>query len=132
MWRQLLQRYRQSLVLPLVLGLPWLSMYFHGKDHTTTTWLERALMAMTAPGQRAAPQRLRGGGRPRHASVRVEHQGRSRWRAGVHTVPSASQRVGAKGSACGKRNIWLCCGSWSIQNLFDMIQSCKKHKIDNP
>jgi hypothetical protein len=30
--------------------------------------------------------------------------------------PSASQRVGAKGSAGGKPNIWLCCGSPSIQN----------------
>jgi rod shape-determining protein MreC len=54
MWRLLLQRYRQPIVLTLALALPLLSMYWHGKKRDTTTVVERGLMAVTAPGQGVA------------------------------------------------------------------------------
>lgn len=49
MWRDLLLRYRHKLVLLLVLISPVASMYFHGKNRTETSAVERALMAITGP-----------------------------------------------------------------------------------
>jgi rod shape-determining protein MreC len=49
MWRDLLLRYRQKLVLLLVLISPVASMYFHGKTRTDTSAIERTLMAVTGP-----------------------------------------------------------------------------------
>lgn len=49
MLRDLLQRYRQSLLLSLTLVLPIASMYWHGKERTESTWVERGLLAVTSP-----------------------------------------------------------------------------------
>jgi rod shape-determining protein MreC len=49
MLRELLARYRQTLLLTLALVLPVGSMYFHGKTRTETSLLERALLTITSP-----------------------------------------------------------------------------------
>ncbi len=52
MFRELLLRYRQTLVLTLVLALPVGSMYWHGKERKDTSLVEKFLLVLTAPGQR--------------------------------------------------------------------------------
>ena len=49
MLADLLRRYRQTFLLTLVLILPIASMYWHGKTRVESTWLERALLAVTSP-----------------------------------------------------------------------------------
>lgn len=49
MLADLFRRYRQTLLLSLALVLPVASMYFHGKERTESTWLERLLLAVTSP-----------------------------------------------------------------------------------
>jgi rod shape-determining protein MreC len=49
MLRELLARYRQTLLLTLALLLPVASMYFHGKTRPDTSLLERALLTITSP-----------------------------------------------------------------------------------
>lgn len=60
MFRELLLRYRQSLILTLALVLPIASMYFHGKERKDTSAIERVLMATTAPAQQAMYQAIEG------------------------------------------------------------------------
>ena len=45
----LFQRYRQTLLLSLALVLPIASMYWHGKERTESTFVERGLLAVTSP-----------------------------------------------------------------------------------
>ncbi|MSP90972.1 MAG: rod shape-determining protein MreC [Myxococcales bacterium] len=54
MLRDLLVRYRQTLLLAVALLLPVASMYFHGKTRTETSVVERNLLAVTAPLTRVA------------------------------------------------------------------------------
>lgn len=49
MWRDLLLRYRQKLVLALVLISPVGSMYYHGKVRPETSAVEKAMMTLTGP-----------------------------------------------------------------------------------
>ncbi len=49
MIRDLFNRYRQSILLTLALVLPIASMYWHGKTRTESTFVERALLAITSP-----------------------------------------------------------------------------------
>ena len=49
MWHDLLLRYRQKLVLGVVLISPVGSMYYHGKIRSDTSAAERAMMALTGP-----------------------------------------------------------------------------------
>lgn len=49
MLRDLLARYRQTLLLTLALALPIASMYYHGKPRHETSFVERGLLLVTAP-----------------------------------------------------------------------------------
>jgi rod shape-determining protein MreC len=60
MFRELLLRYRQTLVLGLALALPIASMYFHGKDRKETSVFERGLLTVTAPAQQATHDAIEG------------------------------------------------------------------------
>ena len=51
MLRDLLLRYRRTILLSLALLVPLASMYFHGKQREGSTIFERAMLAITAPGQ---------------------------------------------------------------------------------
>jgi len=54
MFRDLLLRYRQTLLLTLALALPVASMYYHGKDRGETSVVERCLLTVTSPVVRAS------------------------------------------------------------------------------
>ena len=54
MFRDLLLRYRQTLLLTLALALPVASMYYHGKERTETSVIERGLLTVTSPVVRAS------------------------------------------------------------------------------
>lgn len=49
MWRSLLSRYRQTLLLTVALVAPLVSMYYHGKERSETSLAERALLSVTSP-----------------------------------------------------------------------------------
>ncbi len=49
MIRDLILRHHRRLLLVIVLILPLLSMYAHGKPREGSTWLERALLQLTTP-----------------------------------------------------------------------------------
>ncbi len=59
--RDLLLRYRRTLLLGLALALPLALMYYHGKVRTQTSLLESMLLTITAPIQDATGSVLRGG-----------------------------------------------------------------------
>ena len=59
--RDLLVRYRRTVVLALALSLPLASMYHHGKVRTESSFVERALLAVTSPIQDMAGGGLRWG-----------------------------------------------------------------------
>lgn len=59
--RDLLIRYRRTLILGLALLLPVASMYHHGKVRTTSSLAERALLTVTAPIQDITGAGLRWG-----------------------------------------------------------------------
>ena len=59
--RDLLIRYRRTVVLALALLLPVASMYHHGKVRAHSSWLERSLMAITAPIQEVTGAGMRWG-----------------------------------------------------------------------
>ncbi len=61
MLRDLLFRYRKTLLLALALALPVASMYYHGKVRQQSSLLERALLGITAPIQDATESVLRRG-----------------------------------------------------------------------
>ncbi len=52
MFRDLLLRYRQTLLLTMALALPIASMYYHGKERKETSYIERGLLVLTAPATR--------------------------------------------------------------------------------
>ncbi|MBI5610222.1 MAG: rod shape-determining protein MreC [Deltaproteobacteria bacterium] len=54
MWRDLLTRYRQTLLLIVALVAPVASMYFHGKARKETSVIERGLLAVTSPVTRVS------------------------------------------------------------------------------
>lgn len=60
MWRELLGRYRQTLLLVLALVVPVASMYFHGKERKDTSLLEKALLAITSPVTRISHDAVAG------------------------------------------------------------------------
>lgn len=45
------ERYKLALLALVFLVLPLVSMYFHGKNERSQTWLESGLLSVTAPGQ---------------------------------------------------------------------------------
>ncbi len=59
MLRDLLQRYRRTILLSLALALPLASMYYHGKTGDQSTIMEQTMLAVTAPGQAATDGALR-------------------------------------------------------------------------
>ncbi len=59
MLRDLLMRYRRTILLTLALALPLASMYFHGKTRTGSTIFEQSMLTLTAPGQAATDGALR-------------------------------------------------------------------------
>jgi rod shape-determining protein MreC len=59
--RDLLIRYRRTVVLALALALPLASMYHHGKVRAETSFIERTLLAVTAPIQDVTGAGLRWG-----------------------------------------------------------------------
>ncbi len=50
---QILLRYRASLLMTLALALPLGSMYYHGKVREETSVVEKSLLLLTAPAERA-------------------------------------------------------------------------------